>query len=113
MHFSPLLVQTAGFQKDLVSRLRNVANLLRQDKNVEADSPDYPGLAAMAACLVEKWLGHKDKEVRLYTVLCCMELFEVVRLYDCSLSIALFFLLSLANFHHRKPCISPAIARFV
>ena len=32
----------------------------------------------MAASLVSDFLGHKDKEVRLYAVLCCMELFSIV-----------------------------------
>ena len=37
----------------------------------------------MAAALVSDFLGHKDKEVRLYAVLCCMELFSIVSYNQC------------------------------
>lgn len=61
-----------------MNRLRRVSDILRYDPNVEPDSTECPGLAAMAATLVSDFLGHKDKEVRLYAVLCCMELFSIV-----------------------------------
>jgi len=62
-----------------VKRLRNIVEALSDD-NVEVDSPEYPGLARLANDLVEdRYLKHKDKEVRLYTVLACMEIFRVVR----------------------------------
>lgn len=49
------------------------------DEAVEPDSPDYPGLAGLAAVLVEdRYLKHKDKEVRLHTVLACVEIFYMV-----------------------------------
>jgi hypothetical protein len=49
------------------------------DEDVEANSPDYPGLAGLAAALVEdRLLNHRDKEVRLHTVLACMEIFYLV-----------------------------------
>jgi hypothetical protein len=49
------------------------------DEAVEPDSPDYPGLAGLAALLVEdRYLKHKDKEVRLHTVLACVEIFYMV-----------------------------------
>jgi hypothetical protein len=51
------------------------------DESVEPDSPDYPGLAGLAAALVEdRYLKHKDKEVRLHTVLACVEIFYMVRM---------------------------------
>lgn len=62
-----------------MKRLRNIVEALSDD-NVEVDSPEYPGLARLANDLVEdRYLKHKDKEVRLYTVLACMEIFRVVR----------------------------------
>lgn len=62
-----------------MKRLRNIVEALSAD-NVEVDSPEYPGLARLANDLVEdRYLKHKDKEVRLYTVLACMEIFRVVR----------------------------------
>lgn len=62
-------------QNDLVKRMRHVVNELGDDA-VEPDSPDYPGLAGLAAVLVEdRYLKHKDKEVRLHTVLACVEIF--------------------------------------
>ena len=46
---------------------------------VEANSPEYPGLAGLAAMLVEdRFLNHRDKEVRLHTVLACMDIFSLV-----------------------------------
>jgi len=66
------------YQKDLIRRLRTVSKILHEDSNVEPDAIEYPGLAAMASSLVDDYLGHKDKEVRLYAVLCCMELFAIV-----------------------------------
>ena len=62
-----------------MNRLRRVSDILRHDEQVEADSSECPGLAALAASLVSDFLEHKDKEVRLYTVLCCMEIFSLVR----------------------------------
>jgi len=65
-------------QNDLVKRMRNVVEHLSDDA-VEPDSPDYPGLAGLAAVLVEdRYLKHKDKEVRLHTVLACVEIFYMV-----------------------------------
>ena len=49
------------------------------DEDVECNSPEYPGLARLASDIVkDRYLKHKDKEVRLYTVLACMEIFRVV-----------------------------------
>ena len=68
----------ASLQKDLIRRLRRVVEELSDD-DVEPNSPDYPGLAGLAAKLVEDgFLEHRDKEVRLHTVLACMQLLEVV-----------------------------------
>lgn len=61
-------------KNDLVRRLRKVGDALA-DEDVEPNSPDYPGLGGLAAVLVEdKYLKHRDKEVRLYTVLACIEI---------------------------------------
>ena len=47
-----------------------------QNDTVEPDSIEYPGLAGLASILVQdKYLNHRDKEVRLHTVLACMEIF--------------------------------------
>lgn len=65
-------------QNDLVRRLREVGDALA-DEDVEPNSPDYPGLGGLAAALVEdKYLKHRDKEVRLYTVLACIEILYLV-----------------------------------
>lgn len=60
-----------------MKRLRNIVEAL---SDVEGESPEFPGLARLASDIVEdRYLKHKDKEVRLYTVLACMEIFCVVR----------------------------------
>ena len=65
-------------QNDLVKRLRNVVEQL-QDPAVEPNSPDFPGLASLANVLVaDQFINHCDKDVRLHTVLACMEIFAVV-----------------------------------
>ena len=72
------LARSSTRQKDLVRRMRAVVEHL-SDEAVEPDSPDYPGLAGLAAVLVEdRYLKHKDKEVRLHTVLACVEIFYMV-----------------------------------
>lgn len=71
-------------QKDLLRRLRNIVEVLRNDED-EIDVDEYPGLGALADLLVTKpYLQHKDKEVRLYTVLSCVEVFYVVSLIQRS-----------------------------
>jgi hypothetical protein len=64
-------------QKDLVRRLRTVAEVF-QHNTIEPDSQEYPALDALASCLVNNYLDHKDKDVRLYAVVICMEIFEAV-----------------------------------
>eukprot|EP00536_Pseudo-nitzschia_multiseries_P010407 jgi/Psemu1/203285/e_gw1.318.53.1 len=64
-------------QKDLVLRLRTILRCLREDENVEPDDPvRYPGLGALCHSLT-RFVNHRDKEVRLYTVAACMELFAI------------------------------------
>ena len=63
-------------QRDLIQRLRRVVQLLHEDETVEPDSPDFPSLPALCQALVT-YLPHRDKQVRLYTVSACMELFTV------------------------------------
>jgi hypothetical protein len=63
----------------LVKRLRALCKVIETDPDLDADSPEWPGLNATAALLVtDEYLQHADKEVRLYTVTACMELFAVV-----------------------------------
>ena len=65
-------------QNDLVKRLRNVVEQL-QDPAVEPNSPDFPGLGSLSNTLVaDQYINHRDKDVRLHTVLACMEIFAVV-----------------------------------
>ncbi len=61
----------------MVKRLRVVLRRLREDENVEANNPhEYPGLAALCQYLT-RLVNHRDKEIRLYTVAACMELFTI------------------------------------
>ena len=72
-------------QKDLVKRLRALTKVLETDPEVDVDSPEWPGLNATAALLVtDEYLQHADKEVRLYTVTACMELFAIVSIASWS-----------------------------
>ena len=58
-----------------MKKLKQVHSALSED-DVEPNSSKYPGLDALSAYLVNpKLLKHKDKEVRLFTSLCCMEIF--------------------------------------
>jgi hypothetical protein len=75
---SHVLLSQQTPQNDLVKRLRNVVEQL-QDPAVEPNSPDFPGLAGLANTLVaDQYINHRDKDVRLHTVLACMEIFAVV-----------------------------------
>ena len=58
-------------------RLRNLVLVLRSDE-IEAESAEWPGLAAVAHTLVHQYLHHADKEVRLYTVLACVDILTIV-----------------------------------
>jgi len=69
-------LEKASSKKDLVLRLRKILRVLRDDDNIEPDSDEYPGLAALCHSLT-RYVNHRDKEVRLYTVAACMELFTV------------------------------------
>ena len=63
-------------QNDLAKRLRLVLSRLRGE-NVEPNKThEYPGLAALCQYLT-RFVNHRDKEIRLYTVAACMELFTV------------------------------------
>jgi sister-chromatid-cohesion protein PDS5 len=63
-------------QKDLVRRLRKLCKVLESDQTIDPDSPEWPGIAATAMAVFEK-IKHKDKEVRLYAVVACMEIFSI------------------------------------
>ena len=65
-------------QKDLIRRLRKVVDVLQNEESIEPGHAEWPGLAATAECIVQQFLHHRDKEVRLHAVLACMELFAIV-----------------------------------
>ena len=67
-------------QKDLLKRLKAVSHILRHE-GVQSNSPDYPGLDSLATALEDTFIYHQDKEIRLYSVLCCMEVFAIVSLW--------------------------------
>lgn len=60
----------------MIKRLRTIVHVLQHDETVDADSNDYPGLAALCLSL-SQFIDHKDKQVRMYTVAACMELFTI------------------------------------
>jgi hypothetical protein len=72
----------------LVRRLRNLVNVLWDNdeddadaERVEVDSPEWPGLHATTQLLATStYLHHTDKDVRLYTVLACIEILTIVRI---------------------------------
>lgn len=67
-------------KNDLVQRLQNVIEAL-SDESVDPSYPGLDGLALRLAAVNEKknegLLRHKDKEVRLYTVMACLEIFAI------------------------------------
>ena len=67
------------FQKDLIRRLRNVVHVLQTDDTIEPDSAEFPGLAATGTLLCQRYLNDRDKDVRLYSLLACMEILGIVR----------------------------------
>jgi hypothetical protein len=74
---SLILTSILYHQNDLLRRLRTVVQTLREEDDLEHD--EYPGLDGLARILAtKKYLEHKDKEIRLYTVLACVEIFYVV-----------------------------------
>lgn len=55
--------------------MRKVVTALSSE-DLEVNSPEHPSLDSLVQSLVEpRYLHHKDKEVRLHTVLACMEAF--------------------------------------
>ncbi|VEU41959.1 unnamed protein product [Pseudo-nitzschia multistriata] len=83
-------LRKASSKKDLVARLRRVLGCLRDDPHLEAeDTSGYPGLAGLCGALTGSGgdpqnrgrragpIHHRDKEVRLYAVAACMELFAL------------------------------------
>jgi len=74
---SAKFLREATSKNDMVKRLSVVLRRLREDDTVEANNPqEYPGLAALCQYLT-RLVNHRDKEIRLYTVAACMELFTV------------------------------------
>jgi hypothetical protein len=53
--------------------------VLRHDESIEADSAEWPGLGGIAQYMVEQFVQHPDKDVRLYAILASMEIFTIVR----------------------------------
>ena len=73
-----LLSRSPFSQNDLVRRLQELSKILAEDESIDPDSAEWPGLAALANYLVQAHLlHHKSKDVRLYTVLNCMEIFAI------------------------------------
>jgi hypothetical protein len=61
-----------------VNELEQVVNELGED---ELDTVDHPGLESLASALVEdRFLVHRDKDVRLHSSLACMLIFALVRI---------------------------------
>lgn len=63
-------------QKDLIRRLRNLVKVLRED-DVQRDSPEWPGLTSLAHVLMQTFLSSSDTQVRLYSVLACIEILTI------------------------------------
>ena len=61
-------------------------HVLQTDDTIEPDSAEFPGLAATGTLLCQRYLNDRDKDVRLYSLLACMEILGIVRL---SLSLSL------------------------
>lgn len=69
-------------QTDLVRRLRNLIKVLQKEE-VEIESAEWPGLTSVAETLVQKkYIDHADKEVRLHTVIACIEVLMIVSSKD-------------------------------
>lgn len=60
----------------MVHRLGNILQVLQHDECIEADSPGYPGLAGLCLSLTQ-FVDHQDKQVRIFAVSACMELFTI------------------------------------
>jgi len=74
---SSTYLERSSSKNDLLRRLRKIVEEL-EDDDIEPLSPDYPGLNGLANSLVQdKYLAHPDKEVRLHTVLACVEIFTI------------------------------------
>ena len=64
-------------QKDLVLRLRKMISVVQADDTIDSESPEFSsGLSSLTQGLVSL-VNHRDKQVRLYVVTLCMELFAV------------------------------------
>lgn len=58
-------------------------HVLQTDDTIEPDSAEFPGLAATGTLLCQRYLNDRDKDVRLYSLLACMEILGIVRLCVC------------------------------
>ena len=56
--------------------MRHVLKRLREEDIEPNKTDEYPGLAALCQYLT-RFVNHRDKDIRLYTVAACMELFTV------------------------------------
>lgn len=63
----------------MLRRLHNLVQVLRHDESVEVDSNEWPGLGGISQYIITNFIQHKDKDIRLYAVLVCMEIFHIVR----------------------------------
>ncbi|EED91434.1 hypothetical protein THAPSDRAFT_262697, partial [Thalassiosira pseudonana CCMP1335] len=65
-------------QNDIVRRLQTITETLSTDTSIEPNSPQHPSLASLASTLISpSYLHSKDKDIRLHSVLACMELFYI------------------------------------
>ena len=75
-HLSPG-VCVLFLQKDLVLRLRKMISVVQADDTIDSESPELSsGLSSLTQGLVSL-VNDRDKQVRLYVVTLCMELFAV------------------------------------
>jgi hypothetical protein len=70
---SRTIVQDSFLSADLKRRLPKLLHVLQTDDTIECDSPEWPGLAAVAERLPQLF-QHNDKQVRLLATACSLEI---------------------------------------
>jgi hypothetical protein len=70
---SRTIVQVSFLSTDLKRRLPKLLHVLQTDETIECDSPEWPGLAAVAERL-PLLFTHNDKQVRLLATACSLEI---------------------------------------
>lgn len=100
------LEKYAKDRKNLLKRLKKLVTVLQTDETIEPDSPEWPGLPALSTCLVENFVDHSDKEIRLFATLACMEIFAIV---SCNNNFSVAALTASIP-SHLSPSISPRLS---